>query len=191
MERISAAWVAARQIRTPDRALEQDIAHQREARWRVEEHHVSRRMSGTVQHLELHPRDIDRIALDEPAVGRHRAHVGQAELARLILHPLDQRLVRLVRPLNRHAQRFRQLRRSADMVDMAVGDQDAFDLDVLRLQRVENGIDIAARIDDDAGLGLVIPKKRAVLGEGRDGNDRHLELGHGVLPGWKTLTGQN
>ena len=76
------------------------------------------------------------------------------------------------------AERFLQVHRAAGMVDMAVGDPDRRDGDAVVADRVEDAVDVAARIDDDAFLGLRVEQDRAVLLERRDRHDPGVQLSH-------------
>ena len=64
------------------------------------------------------------------------------------------------------------------MVHMPMRQQNRLDRELHLLNRGQNAVDIAARVDDHALAGLRIPPERAVLLEGGDGDDRGLQ-GHG------------
>src|SRR5690606_25002110 len=95
---------------------------------------------------------------------------------------VEQELVVLVRADNVHFQRFLEVERSPGMVDMAVRDPDCLDVDRLRSNRVQNAVEITARIDHHALLALAVEQNGAILLERRDGNDNGLQLPHSVTP---------
>jgi hypothetical protein len=59
----------------------------------------------------------------------------------------------------------------ARMIEMAVGQEDLLDGQVLRLEHFDDARRIAARIDHRRPLRLVIPKDAAILLQGCDGDD--------------------
>ena len=132
-----------------------------------------------MQHLEHVLAERDRLALVEEAVRHAVAHgVADAEPLGLVLDIVEQRLVRLVRADDLDAERFLQLHRAAGMVDMAMRQPDRRRLDAVLLQRGEDLVDVAAGIDDHAGLVVHVEQDRAVLLERRDRHDAGIELTH-------------
>ncbi len=72
--------VAPRQIGAADRAVEQDVADMGEFCRAIVEHDMPRRMTRTVQHLEIVSGERNSLALLQIAVGRAVAdRIGQAE----------------------------------------------------------------------------------------------------------------
>ena len=63
------------------------------------------------------------------------------------------------------------------MIDMAMGQQDLLDLDILLFDRGINPLDLAARIDHGRLVGFGAPQDRAVLLEGGDGNNDGFHVG--------------
>ena len=55
-----------------------------------------------------------------------------------------------MRTFDRDAELVRELGGAAGMIDMAVGEQDLLDRDPRLVDRLEDRVDIAARIDDGA-----------------------------------------
>ncbi len=80
-------------------------------------------------------------------------------------------------------QRVAQLGRSPHMINMSMGDQDAFHLNLFMLQHLENLRHIPTRIDHDPLAGFFIPNQRAILLKGRHWNNRNLH--DGVLSLWR------
>ena len=128
-----------------------------------------------MQHVERVPGDRHGVALGEPAVGRHRARLHAVGLA-LLVEVVEQRPLRLVRALDRHAaEPLAQLRRAARMVDVAVRQQD-----LLRLHAdLGDGRSMRSRSPPGSttapSMVVGVPDQRAVLLEGRDRDDRRLE----------------
>ena len=123
-----------------------------------------------MQHGEILPGDLDRLAFLQPAVGRDRP-AGHAVFRALRRQRVEQEGIGAVRPLDRHAKGFGQFRRRARMVEMPMRQQDAPHGDAGLLDGVEDALGVAAGIDDDALLRLVVPHQGAVLLEGRHGDD--------------------
>jgi hypothetical protein len=92
-----------------------------------------------------------------------RTAPGNTEHARLVLQPLEQHLVGLVRTDDLDAKRLLQVHRPAGMVDMAVRQPDRIDDDAVFVQRLADLIDIPARVDHDTVLRFGIEQNRAVL----------------------------
>ena len=175
--------VAIGEVGAPDRALEQHVAHQRDAERGRDEDDMPRRVARAMQHGEFLAGDRDGLAFLEPAVGRDglafhpvaRALLGQAG---------EEELIGAVRPLDRHAERLCEFRRRAGMVEMAMGEQDALHRHPGLADRRLDAVGIAAGVDHHALLRLVVPDEGAVLLEGRDrddgGGDAHaVDLGAG------------
>ena len=125
IERISAAWSPpGRSVRpTEPRNSTSPTCANLAARIVVDD--MARRMAGAMQHLEHMLAERHRLAFAEEAVGRAVAHgIGQPEALRLVLQIGEQRAVGLMRPDDLDAQRLLELHRAAGMVDMAMGDPD-------------------------------------------------------------------
>jgi hypothetical protein len=60
------------------------------------------------------------------------------------------------------------------VVDVAVGEQDLFQLDVRALDEREDALEVAARIDHRGAVRFLADQQRAVLLERRDRNDADL-----------------
>ena len=112
----------------------QRVARQQEAQLLLEEGDMAGRMAGHMLHREGDVADRDLVALVEPARRRHRPHVADVEAQARCRQLVEQELVGLMRPDDRHGQRFRQFRRAAGMVEMAMGqpDRDRRDADLLQ-----------------------------------------------------------
>ncbi len=68
-------------------------------------------------------------------------------------HPVDQHLIGFVRPLHRHLQRFGQVGRTANVIDMAVRENNLFDIHALLVHGCQDLVDIAARINHRSAHG--------------------------------------
>ena len=99
-----------------------------------------------MQHIELPPGNLDLVTLDHPAIRSDRLDVRNSELNRLIGDPFDERPVRLMRPLDRNVECFRQVRRSADMINMAMGEHDFLDIDAVLADCLLDTRNIPARV---------------------------------------------
>ncbi len=117
--------IAAGKVSTPDRALKQHIADKCHGRGSMEEHHVTGSMARAMQHFQGLVADRHLIAVSQPAVGLECRRVGKTEHGALLRQVVEPVFVRPMRPDNRNLQLHRQFRRSTDMVDMAVRQQQA------------------------------------------------------------------
>ena len=134
-------------------------------------------MAGAMQHVEGEVADAHRVALVEPAVGRHGTGLEAVGLS-LFGEPLQAGIVRLVRSLDRHAELVPQLRRSARVIDMAVGQNDLLHARAALRDGIADALEIAAGIDHGGLLRLFAPQQGAVLLEGRHGYDGGADIGH-------------
>ena len=100
-------------------------------------------------------------------------------LAPISASVVEQEQVLAVRAFDGNAELLPQLGRSAGMVDVAMGEQDLLDRDAALADGIEDRGHVAAGIDDGAHLSRLVEDQRAVLLEGRHGNDEGLELCHG------------
>ena len=180
--------IAAREIRSADRAPEQHVTHEGDLRRLVHEHDMARRMAGAVHHVEGRVAEAHRLAVGQPAVGHERLVDGEIILGARLRQPLDQEQVVLVRPLDLDAIVLGHGTGGRGVVDMAVGQQDLGDLDALLVDRLLEHVEVAARIDGGALHGFVAPHDGAVLLERGDGGDHDLEHASDLMPpvgGWK------
>ena len=89
-----------------------------------------------------------------------------------------------MRPLDRRAGLARQFGGGADVIDMAVREQDLFDR---RAGFGERGLDarqVAAGVHDRRAIGFRADDDRAILFERGDGHDCELEGRHEDPSGW-------
>src|SRR5690606_25341545 len=140
--------------------------------------HMAGRMAGAVEDLQGFIADGDGVAFLEPAI-RLEGHAGfEAEELTLFGAQLFQpEALGLVRALDLDAQLRRQRGSLAAMVEVAVGDENLLDGDALAFRDFKDALKVAARIDDGASHGLLVPDQGAVLLKAGNGNN--LEF-HGV-----------
>ena len=173
--------VAHREVGAADRALEQHVADTGELRFGMVEHDMARRVAGAVIDVEGQLPHGHLVAVRQPARRlEHRA--ADAIGAPVLVEPGDPEPVRLVRPLQRHAQLLGELARRAAMIDMAVRHQDLLDGHALLPRGGAQLLQVAAGIDKGAAHRLGAPQKRAVLLERRDRDHRgaHRGIRHGA-----------
>ena len=135
------------------------------------ENHMTRRMAGAMQDLELDIAETHLVACVQPAVRFEALRARHTEHLALLRHALDPESVFLLRPLDQHAGARRQRGHAAGMVDVAVGDEYFRQRQLLLIEKLEDALDVAARVDDRRLAGLFAPEDGAVLLEGSDGND--------------------
>ena len=78
------------------------------------------------------------------------------------------------RAVDRRAGRRGHRRDGADVVEVAVGDEDRLDLAARRLDRGEDPLGLLAGVDDQQPVGALAAEQEAVLGDRADGE--HLDL---------------
>ena len=95
---------------------------------------------------------------------------GHAEPRSLHVEHLQQRVVILIEQDRRAGQRA-QLHRSADVIDVGVGDDDLLHLQFMLADDGENVFNVVARIDDHGFMRGLIADDRAVALQRADGKD--------------------
>ena len=111
--------------------------------------------AGELQVLAAGEDVLGLVALERPEPGRHPAHdVGQHR-------PLDRRAV------DRRAGGPRERRDRADVVEVAVGDEDRLDLDAERLDGLEQALGLVARVDQQRAARLSRRRARCRSSPGR------------------------
>ena len=173
--------IAAREIGAADRALEQDVADDRQLRFGMVEDDMARRVAGAVADVEGQVADRHRIAVDQPAVGHERL-AGHAIFGAIFGQAVDPEQIVDVRALDLEAELGGEDAGRSAMVDMAVGKQDFLERHAVlrdcRLQFVE----IPARIDQRALHRRGAPDQAAILLQRGHRDDRGAErgrVGHG------------
>ena len=165
--RIVTAW----QVRTPNRTLKQDIADDSQAALRMEENHMTGGVTGAMPNLKLNIAENDRIALLQPAIGHKRPGFQKAVLLGAHGQQIEPKPVFLVWTFDRYFQPISKFPHTADMIDVSMGDQNFFDIDLHLVRRAENPVEIAARVHDCRPAGFLATQQRAVLGERSNRNN--------------------
>ena len=100
----------------------------------------------------------------------------------ILIEPLQPEAIRLVRPLDRHAEIVRQPLGAPRVIDMAMRQQDLLDRHARLFDRRHDPRQVAARIDHRRLHRRGAPEERAVLLDRRDGHDRSAEgrICHGL-----------
>lgn len=166
--------IAARKVGAADRALEEHVADLGDLRLAVEEDDMSGRMARTMEDFEPDFADLDLVTLLQPSVRPKTRHAGEAEHLALKSQPLNEEGIVGVGANDGDVVALRDLCSGPDMIDMAVGEQDA-----LRCQRQLadggiDGFDVTAWVDDGGVTRLCAPEQGAVLLEGRHGEDAEV-----------------
>jgi len=166
--------VTARQVRAPDRTLKQNIADDSQTALGMEENHMTGGVTGAMSNLKLNIAESDRIALLQPAVGHERPGFRKTELLGTGSQQIEPKPVFLMWAFDRYFQPVSQFPHAADMIDVAMGDQNFFDIDLHLIRRVENPVEIAARVHDRRPTGFLAAQQRAVLGERSNWNNERF-----------------
>ncbi len=124
-----------------------------------------------MQHLESGRTDFDAVAVLQPLVGTERQRGREAEQLGLLRQHVEPELLLALRADDGDAERLAQFDRRADVVEVAVGQQDAFQREAALRHFGQQALGLAAGIDQ-RGTALRVPHQRAVLlirGDGEDG----------------------
>lgn len=163
--------VAAWEIGTADRALEQHITDESEPRLWLIEHHMARSVAGAVQHLEMDRADLDGVAVSQPLIRRERRRRRKTEQLGLLRQAIKPEPFLALRPDDGNAERIAQLGRGADVVEVAMGKQNFFQHQAACRRFILQAFSLAAGIDQ-CRAALRVPDQRAVLlirGDGENG----------------------
>ena len=168
--------VAARQVDPADRALEEDVAGENRVLAADRVGDVAGAVSGREDDVELEPRQLERLAAanhlvgfvalerPEPLPGDEGHDVGEDR-------DLD------LRAVDRGPGGSRHRRHRADVVEVAMGDEDRLDRRPRRLDRRQDPLRLLTGIDDQQPIRVPAPEQEAVLGDGADrkhlGVERH------------------
>ena len=150
--------IALRKIGAPDAAGKQHIAHKSTLDlWRIK-HHMARRVSWAVAHLQGVRTQRDGVAIGQPARGledpRRRKAIGRRRSRQAI----DPELVRRVRPDDRQAaQLLSQVGRARCVVHVAVRDPDLFELEVQSFDGAQQQVKVTARVHHSRLTRLIVP----------------------------------
>ena len=175
--------VAVGEVGPADRAAEEDVADDGEAGGTVDQGDMARRVARAVQDLEDVVGEAQLLAFREPAVGQDIAGTGDPVGPALLLQTLEEEPVLLGRAHDRDRglaglERIPQGCGPAGMVDMAVGEPDRLRPNRELPGRVQDALDVAARVDHDSPHAGLIPQDGAVLLERGHGHDGGSDLWH-------------
>ena len=128
-------------------------------------------VAGAVQHVETDRPHLDPVAVLQPPVGRERQHRRKAEQLSLLRQDVEPELFFALRPDDGNAERVAQFHRRTDVVEVAVGEQDFFQIEPARSHFRQQALCLAAGIDQ-RGAAIGVPHQGAVLlirGDGENG----------------------
>jgi len=163
--------VTAREIRSPDRTLEDHVTDNRDGRLPMNQDDVSRRVPRAMQHVERLLPERDLVALRQPTVGNECLAGRKTELLTPLWQRFEQEQVVAVWALDRQLQFTRHAPNGTDMIEMTVRDQDLFDLDARLSGDFEDAFGFATGINDRCPAGGFTTQQRAVLLVVRDRNN--------------------
>src|SRR3569832_1588503 len=115
-----------REVPAADRPPEQDIADQRQFRFRKVKYDMAGRVARAVANVEGQFADIDLVTIGQPA-RRFERSAYDVIFGTVLGKTVDPVTVGLMRPLDRNAKLGGKQPGATAMVDMAVGQQDLFD----------------------------------------------------------------
>ena len=173
--------VAVGKVGAADRAGEERVAELGEAGGALDEDDVTRGVAGDVQDVEAVGAELDRPALGEEA-GWPDVAGREVVLAAHAFEVVEEEGVAFVGAFDGCAGEIVELGGAAGVIEMAVGQQDALDGERARLDSFGDQGRVAARIDDERGLGLGVVDKGAVLLKRGNGDDLDTQLAHEEAP---------
>ena len=152
--------IAAGQIDAADRALEEHVAGEQRPARRVGQ--VAGAVAGRVEHLDVHPGEVQPLAPAQLVVGL--VVLERAEARRDPAHHVREQRQLDLRAVHGSAGGARQGGDGADVVEVAVGEQDRLDLDAEGLRGLEQALRLVARVYDHRPARLRVgPDDVAVL----------------------------
>jgi hypothetical protein len=163
--------IAARKVGAADGAAKEDVADLGESGDRVEKDQVAWGVTWAVQDLEHALTDLDLLAVLEPSIRAERRLMWQAEELRLLRECVEPKCIRSVRSEDRNPESFGKIRGGADVIQVAVRKQDQPRRRAQAIDRVEDALGLAARVDDRGVARLRAREDRAILLERRDRDD--------------------
>lgn len=158
-------------------ARKQHIAHKRPVDLRRVEHHMPRRVSGAVAHVQGLVADLHRVAIVQPARGREVLRGRKPKHRALLRQAVNPELVTRVGANDGQREPLCQLARAARVVDVGVGEPDLFEREVKTFYFSEQHLQVAAGVDHGGFVGGVAPDEGAVLLESGDGDGEVVEHG--------------
>ena len=140
---------------------------------------MARCVARGVQHFQGFIAHRYRVSVFQPAIGREHLRCWKAEHLRLHGQALNPEMIFFVRSFNRQPGGFGQLRCTAGVVNVGVGEQDFLQCNALSFHRRPNAVQVPARVHDCCFVGFGTPEQGAVLFKGGDGNHTVLQ-GHNL-----------
>jgi hypothetical protein len=135
-------------------------------------------VTGRVQNFSGVAIETDTQAIGEAYIWCGHIRGWNADPCRLFLHHLEKREIIFVEK-DGSAGEVLQFERTADVVDVAVRDQDLLELESEVGEAPVNPADFIAGIDDDGFGGILVAKEGAIALQGAD--DERLENHDGIL----------
>ncbi len=175
--------VAAREVGAADAAGEKCVSRQEQIERNEVQADGALGVAGGVEDLSRIGVEADLLAVGEGFVWRSGFRSGDAKPGRLLVHDVELLEVRFVHE-NRRAGKALELERAADVVDVAVGDEDLFELEIVGSEAAVNTADFVTGVDDDGFTCGFVAKDGAVALQraDREGFEDHVSiLGAGLL----------
>ena len=146
--------VAAGQVDAADRALEEDVAGEDRVLAADRVGDVAGAVAGGEDDVELHPGQLQRLAAGDGLVGLVALERPEARLGDEA-HDVGEHRHLDLRAVDRRPGRRRHRRDGADVVEVAVGEEDRLDLGAGRLDRGEDPLGLLAGVDDQQLVGAL------------------------------------
>ena len=162
------AAVSAGEVGAADGAGEERVAREEQVFRREVEADAALRVSWGVEDMGGVAGDAGGGAVFGARVGRNDFGSGDAEPGGLLIHDGELREIVLVEE-NGSAGCLPQARRSTDVIDVCVGDDDLLQGEFVLGEEGENLRDVVAGVDDHGFAGGLVAKDGAVALEGADG----------------------
>lgn len=162
------AWVAAGQIGAADAARKQSISGNDHLERLEMKTNRTLGVTRRVQHFGGVAIETDTQPIGEAYVGSGHIGCWNADPRRLLLHHFEKREIILVEK-DGSAGEMLQLECAADMIDVAVRDQDLLELQAKVGEAAVNPADFIAGIDNDGFGGILVAEQGAIALQGADG----------------------
>jgi hypothetical protein len=170
--------VAARQVRSADRALEEHVAGEDHLLVRNRERHMPWRVPGREDHVDVEARHLELLATLERVLGVPRLERAEARPGDVV-HDVRQDVLLEHRDPDLGAGRLGHGSNGADVVEVRVGQQDGVEPDAQPVDRRKQLLGFVARVDDQSAVGLLAAEQVAVLRDRADGEHTNVN-GHAL-----------
>lgn len=141
---------------------------------------MARCVPGAMANIQCAIADLNRVAVDQPAIGCEGLGQRKVEHAALVREPVNPELVAHVRANDGQVQPAGQFSHATCVVNVRMGQPNGFKVQVAVCNRLGEFFKVAARVDDRCLVGFTAPHDGTVLRELGDWNREVLKHERGL-----------